>query len=538
MSSQNRSFVNMFSPFFEVKLIAFLTLPTEKSATNVQEQNRAHLNDLNALIENEHIFAIVLGLILEPLKQLESSGGANFKTNESKSLQLILTFYRNLLIIAEEENNTRVKKILSSCLFKYNFLDVLLVLVQNHKKILGHEDTALAVEILQLLFRGIPPDKLAEELSNAQNKDQDIFTHDSLKFPYQTKKHIPRFNGKFEPKSVRRVVEMSGKIKKSHIHPVLCPEKSYFIDKSIPQFWVALLDSTYFGAFIFHAWRDIVRTSGDVEQRATEWQTRSYNLLRFSTFGLRILSKLFFHKNALKDKISIKCVADIFDSSFVHWLRMEWIALENKKDYYGANIVCCMLVEITSIVYNISVHGTSAEKDASKFLIRELYFKSKTESLLEQVCISLKSFKSKYPSAYLFSLINLLSSSLTIMKTHQSQYEGIRKYGNIHDNSIIYYHMRLLKGRNKNESLLGSVYIYLQSLVSANCVERLFTFRHLDCLHDYCVMSRKEPEHISEYALVLQQECHFVLNCFHLAVTRPAEHLNEKKRLFLEVLFS
>jgi hypothetical protein len=411
------------------------------------------------------------------------------------------------------------------------------VLVQNHKKILGHEDTALAVEILQLLFRGIPPDKLAEELSNAQNKDQDIFTHDSLKFPYQTKKHIPRFNGKFEPKSVRRVVEMSGKIKKSHIHPVLCPEKSYFIDKSIPQFWVALLDSTYFGAFIFHAWRDIVRTSGDVEQRATEWQTRSYNLLRFSTFGLRILSK-FFHKNALKDKISIKCVADIFDSSFVHWLRMEWIALENKKDYYGANIVCCMLVEITSIVYNISVQGTSAEKDASKFLIRELYFKSKTESLLEQVCISLKSFKSKYPSAYLFSLINLLSSSLTIMKTHQSQYEGIRKYGNIHDNSIIYYHMRLLKGRNKNESLLGSVYIYLQSLVSANCVERLFSFRHLDCLHDYCVMSRREPEHISEYALLLQQECHFVLNCFHLAVTRPAEHLNEKKRLFLEVLFS
>ena len=54
---RNRSFVNMFSPFFEVKLIAFLTLPTEKSATNVQEQNRAHLNDLNALIENEHIFA-------------------------------------------------------------------------------------------------------------------------------------------------------------------------------------------------------------------------------------------------------------------------------------------------------------------------------------------------------------------------------------------------------------------------------------------------------------------------------------------------
>ena len=114
----------MFSPFFEVKLIAFLTLPTEKSATNVQEQNRAHLNDLNALIENENIFAIVLGLILEPLKQLESSGGAILKTNESKSLQLILTSYRKLIIIAEEENNTSVKKILSTVLIKYTIEDV------------------------------------------------------------------------------------------------------------------------------------------------------------------------------------------------------------------------------------------------------------------------------------------------------------------------------------------------------------------------------------------------------------------------------
>jgi len=134
-----------------VKLIAFLTLPTEKIATNVQEQNRAHFNHLNALIENEHIFAIVLGLIIEPLRQLESARGASFKNSESKSLQLTLTIYRNLLIIVEEESNIRLKKILTSCLLKYGFLDVLLILVQNHQKILSYEDTALTIEILQLL---------------------------------------------------------------------------------------------------------------------------------------------------------------------------------------------------------------------------------------------------------------------------------------------------------------------------------------------------------------------------------------------------
>ena len=138
---------------------------------------------------------------------------------------------------------------------------------------------------------------------------------------------------------------------------------------------------------------------------------------------------------------------------------MEWIALENKKDYYGANLVCSTLVEMTSIVHKSSIHGTEAEKDVSKFLVRELYFKSKNESLLEQACISLKKFKSKYPVAYLFSLIYVLNSSLTIVKMQQSQYEGIGKYGNIHDNSIIYYHINLLKSRNKSELLLDSDYI-------------------------------------------------------------------------------
>jgi len=519
-----------------VKLIAFLTLPTEKIATNVQEQNRAHFNHLNALIENEHIFAIVLGLIIEPLRQLESARGASFKNSESKSLQLTLTIYRNLLIIVEEESNIRLKKILTSCLLKYGFLDILLILVQNHQKILSYEDTALTIEILQLLYHGIPADKLAEEFIDEQHMNQDISSRDNLKFPLQAKKHIPRFSGKFELKSVHHLLEASGKIKKSHFHPVLCSEKLYFLDKSMAQFWSALLDSTYFGAFVYHAWRDILRSSGDIEQRATEWRTRCHNLLLFSTFGLRIVSKLIFHGNASKDKISIKCVSDIFESSFIHWLRMEWIALENKKDYCGANIVCSMLVEITTIIHKVSVHGTSAEKDVCKFLVRELYYKSKTESLLEQACISLKNFKSKYSMAYLFSLIYLLNSSLIIVDMYKSQQGGVHKYGTIHDNSIIYCHTSLLKDRNRNKLVLDSVHTYLRSLMSSNCVEKLFTFRHLDCLHEYSVISRRELEHTSKYALALQQDCWFVLNCFHLACTKRTEHPNEKKKLFLEVL--
>jgi len=137
---------------------------------------------------------------------------------------------------------------------------------------------------------------------------------------------------------------------------------------------------------------------------------------------------------------------------------------------------------------------------------------------LEQACISLKNFKSKYSMAYLFSLIYLLNSSLIIVDMYKSQQGGVHKYGTIHDNSIIYCQTRLLKDRNRNRLVLDSVHTYL------------------DCLHEYSVISRRELEHISKYALALQQDCWFVLNCFHLACTKRTEHPNEKKKLFLEVL--
>ena len=48
------------------------------------------------------------------------------------------------------------------------------------------------------------------------------------------KMSVPRFSGKFEPKSVHHPVEMNRKKENiTQLPPVLCPEKIYF-DKSIP----------------------------------------------------------------------------------------------------------------------------------------------------------------------------------------------------------------------------------------------------------------------------------------------------------------
>ncbi|CAL6308779.1 unnamed protein product [Bathycoccus prasinos] len=398
--SQERNLV-----YHAVKLIAFLTLPTEKSATNVQEQNRAHLNELNALIENEHIFATVLGLIIEPLQQLESIGGANFKNSESKSLQLVLTFYRNLLIIAEEENNTRVKRILSSCLLRYGFLDVLLVLVQNHKKILSHEDMALTIEILQLLFRGIPPQVIIAELDGAKDISEDKNKTADLKIALNFKFQSHRFKGKFE---------------------------------------------------------------------------------QFSTCGLQILSKLLHHSSERKMQTSIQAVADIFESSFIHWLRMEWIALEQKKDYYGANLVCGAIVEILSIIQKLSVFGTQVEKDILK--IQQGYHTS----------------------------------------------DKLRDIWNIHDDSIIQHHVQILKNENQAEAVLDSVCNYLQNLVNAGHVEKLFTFRHLVCLHGFTVTSKLNPNFRAGPTAELKKICRFVLNCFLASLVKQDQKCDRQK-MFLQI---
>jgi hypothetical protein len=526
--SQNQKLV-----YLAVKLIAFLTLPSEKSATNLQEQNRAHRNDVNALIENEHIFAIVFGLIIEPLQKLES--GANFKEGESKSLQLILTFYRNLLIIAEEGNNARVKKTLTSCLLKYDFLDVLLVLVQNHKKILSHEDTALTIEILQLLFRGTPL-QVIEEFDCAEDirKEDDSSTHLNIVSNLKFRSH--RFKGKFEQVNMLHHSKLARSTGTTQYNQRgTHKESSYLLDDSASRFWSILLKSTHFGAFVYHAWRDIVRTSGDLEQRATEWQTRCYNLLQFSTCGLQVFSKSLLHSSESNRQTSIQAVADIFESSFIHWLRMEWIALEHKNDYYGANLICGTIVEILSVLQRTSAQGTRVEKDVSNFLIRELFFKTKSESILEQACSSLiKMKKNRLPQKYLFSLICILNTSMKILKTQQSYHtsEKLQDNWNIYDDKIIHQHVQILKGEVQTEEVLDSIRNYLQTLVNAGHLEKLFTFRHLVCLYGFTISSTKNyPSYRACSTTDLKKICRFVLNCFLASIVKRDQNCDRQKFL-------
>ena len=516
-------------------------MPTDKVASNIQEQNRALLNGLRVLIENEKIFAIVLGLLIEPLQQIESPAN-NLKTSKSKSLQLVLTFFRNILIIADEEDGSRIRQCLSSALLKYNFLDVLLVLVQNHKKVLGHDDMSLTIEILQILFRGIPADKLAEKISDYSTRkslDPREYARSDLK---KEKFQMTRFIGKFEHRGrgTYRLDDIdNGKKRSPQFNTIINNPELVFTDEYC-IFWHFLLQSTHFGAFIYHGWKDIVRTSGDHEQHASEWQTRCYNLLLFSGFGLRILSNLLFQHNHTEESFSIEAVADIFESSYIHWLRIEWQSLENKKEYYGANLICTQLLEITSIIQNASLRGSQIEKDVSKFLIQELYLKSKAESILEQVCMSLRAFKDKSPTAYLFSLVHILNFSLKIIEAEKKQFSlGERPKCGIYDESVIFSYMVLLKNATQTNSLLESVLYYMRNLINAGQVEKLFTLRHLTCLSAFGMASKTEPGPNFELILDLHKVCRFVLNCFLSTVTRSGQDLkSEKRKLFLLILLS
>jgi hypothetical protein len=521
-----------------VKLVAFLTLPGDKVACNIQEQNRALLNGLRILIENHKIFAIILGLLIEPLQQLESI--VKLKNNNAKSIQVVLTLFRNILIIADEEDSMRVKQSLSYCLVKYNFLDMLLVLVQNHKKVLIREDTALTIEILQLLFRGIHTSKLAVKISSIAAENIREHAWDDLK---KGKFQMTRFKGKFENKDSFQQDKIHGKKRSSNffINPAIHSKLFYFSDENkLILFWRSLLESTYFGAFVYHAWKDIVRSSGDVEHRATEWQTRCYNFLDFTILGLRILSKLLLQQNRNRRSVSIEAVADIFESSFIHWLRMEWISFENRKDYHGASLVCSLLVEITSILRSLSNHANQIEKDVSKFLIHELYFKSRKESLLEQACLSLKNLNGKLPSAYSISLVHILNSSLKIIECQENQLGLIEycKYGNFYTDSTIFSHLLFIMNSNFSHTVLESVFNYVRVLINTGYVEKLFTYRHLDCLQVFAMASKNEFGPYFELGSALQKVFRFVLTCFLTSITRPEFLKSGKKEFFIQILFS
>lgn len=82
-----------------VKLFVFLTLPPEKESRTFPEQTRALSSTLRVILDHAYIFPKIMLVLAHALEKMEARNTA-LEGNDLKMLQLVFTFFRNLLLIA------------------------------------------------------------------------------------------------------------------------------------------------------------------------------------------------------------------------------------------------------------------------------------------------------------------------------------------------------------------------------------------------------------------------------------------------------
>ena len=95
------SIVYLLSSIFvsAVKLLVFLTLPADPRATNLNEQRHCINRTAQSLTKNS--CAVIFSHMAEPLERFES-GRLHLRGEDGRTIQLFLTFIRNLLLSYRE----------------------------------------------------------------------------------------------------------------------------------------------------------------------------------------------------------------------------------------------------------------------------------------------------------------------------------------------------------------------------------------------------------------------------------------------------
>ncbi|GER46687.1 topoisomerase 1-associated factor, partial [Striga asiatica] len=153
-----------------VKVLVFLTMPVEPASLDIPQQIE-HLWGLKSAITFSDIIPVIVSLLESPLENLENEC---FTEDDWKLVQLVITFFRNVLAIQDISSHQitggSATQFLSlrdkflELLFKENVMDLILVLSQHsgssHDYL--HQDNLLFLEIFYHIFKGQEPELIAK----------------------------------------------------------------------------------------------------------------------------------------------------------------------------------------------------------------------------------------------------------------------------------------------------------------------------------------------------------------------------------------
>ncbi|KAK1577022.1 hypothetical protein Q3G72_018520 [Acer saccharum] len=172
-----------------VKVLVFLTMPIEPSSNDIPQQIE-YLWGLKSAITCSDTVAVIVSLLEGPLENLECEA---FTEDDWKLVQLVLTFFRNILAIqdipphqkaggsASEFMSLRDK--FMELLFNENVMDIIIVIAQHVGGSRGHfrHDNLLLLETFHYIFIGQDPELIAKVHQKGSKGGDNKDSLDSLK---------------------------------------------------------------------------------------------------------------------------------------------------------------------------------------------------------------------------------------------------------------------------------------------------------------------------------------------------------------------
>ncbi|KMZ63424.1 Timeless family protein [Zostera marina] len=205
-----------------VKILVFLTMPVDPTSDDVVSQIE-YLWKVKGGLTRSLTIAVVVSLLEQPLEHLECG---TFTEDDWKLVQLLLTFFRNMLAIQDilvqhkasgmSSEFLHLRDSFLELLFNENVMDLILALTQyvDDSSRYLRNDNLLLLEIFHYIFRGQKPELIAAFDKRSQDSEGVAPTLESLKSIMDEEKEKKRclqmrtsetssmFNGTFSHLSV------------------------------------------------------------------------------------------------------------------------------------------------------------------------------------------------------------------------------------------------------------------------------------------------------------------------------------------------
>ncbi|XWS48502.1 hypothetical protein CRYUN_Cryun13aG0083200 [Craigia yunnanensis] len=149
-----------------VKVLVFLSMPIEPSSSDIPQQIE-YLWNIKFSLTSSDAVAVIVSLLEDPLENLECE---LFTEDDWKLLQLVVTFFRNILAIQDISSLQKAGQFLAlrdrflEILFHENVMDLIIVITHQIGGSRGYlrQDNLLLLETFHYIFMGQEPELLSK----------------------------------------------------------------------------------------------------------------------------------------------------------------------------------------------------------------------------------------------------------------------------------------------------------------------------------------------------------------------------------------